>query len=448
MKKHYNNVVIGFGKAGKTLATWLAARGEEVAVIEKSKQMYGGSCINIACIPTKSLIVNAEKGTSYTDAHDIKDQLTGALREKNYKKVADAEKATVVDGSASFISPNTLRVVGHDGERTIVADRIFINTGTKPMVPEIEGADGSKIYTSTTLMELEEKPQRLVIVGGGFIGLEFADMYLKFGTDVYLLDSHERLLPNEDADIREAIESVLEEKGLHFLPGAKVERFREGQEGVAVDYKMGKQRDTIKADAVLLATGRTTETEPLDLKAAGIETDKKGYIVVDDQLRTSAEHVWAIGDINGGPQFTYISLDDFRIIKNQIIKGKYNSVKKRQPFATTVFITPPYARIGMNETEAKEQGLDFSVYMLSADHIPKAAILREERGILKAIVDNESGKILGCMLYCAEAHEMINTIQLAMNANFRYEILRDQIYTHPSMTESFNELFSSEALNR
>lgn len=448
MEKHCKNVIIGFGKGGKTLASWLAARGEEVAIIEKSDKMYGGSCINVACIPTKSLIVNAEKGKSYAQAHGIKDRLTGALREKNYTKIAEAELATVINGTASFIGPNKLKIKGDGNEQILVAERIFINTGTKPMVPEIEGADGSKIYTSTTVMEREEKPKRLVIVGGGFIGLEFADMYLKFGTEVYLLDSNDKLLPDEDDDIREAIGSALEKKGLHFLPDAKVERFREGEDGVAVEYKRGKQQNTIHVDAVLLATGRTTETELLNLKATGIETDKKGYIVVDDQLRTSAEHVWAIGDINGGPQFTYISLDDFRIIKNQIVKGEYNSVRKRQPFATAVFITPPYARIGMNETEAKEDGLDFSVYTLSADHIPKAAILREKTGLLKAIVDNGSGKILGCMLYCAEAHEMINTVQLAMNAGLRYEVLRDQIYTHPSMTESFNELFSSEARKR
>lgn len=443
MKTHYKNIVIGFGKGGKTLADWLASRGEEVAVIEKSKKRYGGTCINVACIPTKSLIINAERGMSYAKARKVKDKLVTKLREKNYDKLAQQKSVTVIDGFASFISPHKLRVEQKDSERVISAERVFINIGTKPRVPKIAGIDSKRVYHSTSLMKLKERPKRLLIVGGGFIGLEFADLFLKFGSQVVVLDREEQFLPHEDPDIRESIMDVLEKRGLHYISDAQVERFVEKGNSVAVTYSSAQKETTIKTDAVLMATGRMTETDRLNLEVAGIERDEKGYILVDNQLRTTAANVWAIGDVNGGPQFTYISLDDFRIIKNQLVKSYYNSLKKRKAFATTVFITPPYSRIGLNETEAKADGIDYLVFTLSADNIPKAAILQQTEGLLKVLVEKDSGKILGAMLHCAESQELINTIQLAMNAGLRYETLRDQIYTHPSMTESFNDLFTA-----
>jgi pyruvate/2-oxoglutarate dehydrogenase complex dihydrolipoamide dehydrogenase (E3) component len=440
IKNHYKNLIIGFGKGGKTLAGWLSSMGEEVAIIEKSKAMYGGTCINVACIPTKSLIINGEKGYPYPEALQIKNDLTTRLREKNYYKIADLEHATVIDGTASFVSANEIKVSTGQGEKVISADRIFINTGSKPRILDIEGAQGSRIYNSTSMMELSGKPRRLAIVGGGFVGLEFADMFLKFGSEVTLLDRSETFLPKEDRDMAEAIRDLLINKGLNLVSGVTVDKFRESEAGVEVHYKRSGHQ-TLVADAVLLATGRTPETASLNLEAAGIQTDEQGFIQVNDRLQTTAENIWAIGDVNGGPQFTYISLDDFRIIKNQIIGGNYDSIKKRKAFATTVFTTPPYARIGLNESEAKEQGRDCFARTLSAADIPKAGILQQKEGLLKAVIEKGSGQILGCMLLCAEAHELINMVQIAMNAGLPYEVLRDCIYTHPSMAEAFNDLF-------
>ena len=440
IKSHYKNLIIGFGKGGKTLACWLSSIGEEVALVEKSKEMYGGTCINVACIPTKSLIINAEKGHPYPEAHQIKDDLTGKLREKNYRKIAGLEHATVIDGTASFLSASEIKLSTEQGEKVISADRIFINTGTKPRIPDIEGAEGSRIYNSTTLMELEGKPKRLAIVGGGFVGLEFADMFLKFGSEVMLLDRSETFLPKEDRDMAEAIRDLLVGKGLNLISGVTVDKFVESEAAVELHYNRSVDQSLV-ADAVLLATGRTPETALLNLEAAGIQTDDQGFIQVDERLQTTAENIWAIGDVNGGPQFTYISLDDFRIIKNQIIGGNYDSTKKRKFFATTVFTTPPYARIGLNEKEAKEQGRNYFVRTLSAADIPKAGILQQKEGLLKAVIEKGSGQILGCMLLCAGAHELINMVQIAMNAGLPYEVLRDSIYTHPSMAEAFNDLF-------
>jgi len=440
---YYQNIIIGFGKGGKTLAAWLSANGQEVAVIEQSSAMYGGSCINIACIPTKSLITNAARGIPYFDAHAIKDQLTSLLRQKNYDKVASGEKAVVIDGIARFIGPGRIEVTTTSGVHEMSADRIFINTGTRPATAAIPGIFGRHIYNSTTLMEQTERPGHLVVVGGGYVGLEFASMFLQFGARVTLMDHNETFLPLEDRDIADSILKDLKSRGLEFINGVRVTEFKDASEDtVAVFYTKGNQAIKMETDAVLMATGRTPATDTLNLSAAGIQTDAKGFVKVNEQLQTTADNTWAIGDVNGGPQFTYISLDDFRIIKNQLSGGKYISRSQRKAYATSLFIQPTYSRIGLNETQAKEQGLDYRVFTLPASSIPKAAILREQQGLLKAIVDRKTDRILGCMLYCAEAHELISIIQLAMHADICYQQLRDNVYAHPTMAEAFNDLFA------
>lgn len=445
INNHYQNIIIGFGKGGKTLAAWLSANGQQVAIIEQSEAMYGGSCINIACIPSKSLVNSAHQGIPYAEAHQIKDSLTSALRKKNYDKIAQSSNGVVIDGKARFLGPRELQVATASGNFKMTADRIFINTGTIPFMPDIPGVDGQHIYNSTTLMELSERPRHLVIVGGGYVGLEFAAMFLKFGAKVTMIDHHRSFLPGEDRDLADVIGKDLTAQGLEMISGADVNAFSEAPENadkVITHYTKDKNRFTLMADSVLIATGRQPATEALQLEKAGIQTDQKGYIKVNDQLQTTAQNIWAIGDVNGGPQFTYISLDDFRIIKNQLSGGSYRSVHQRKAYASCIFIEPTYARIGLNETQAREQGLDYRVFKLPAANIPKAAILRQKNGLLKAVVEKSSGKILGCMLYCAEAHELINTVQLAMQAGLPYEDMRDNIYTHPTMTEAFNDLFA------
>lgn len=443
-KTHYQNIIIGFGKGGKTLASWLSGNGQQVAIIEQSNTMYGGSCINIACIPSKSFVNSASKGIPYADAYQIKETLIRGLRKKNYDKIALSPHGTVIDGKARFVGPKTLEVTTESGSYQLTADRIFINTGTRPATAPIKGIEGPRIYNSTTLMDVEERPQKLVIVGGGFVGLEFAATFLKFGAKVILLDHSDRFLPGEDRDIARAIAQDFQTQGMEIISGANVTEFVSGDNNgiVQVHYIKEEAHHTITADGVLVATGRSPQTADLQLEAAGIKTDQKGYIKVNDRLQTTADDTWAIGDVNGGPQFTYISLDDFRIIKNQLSNGPYNSLKLRKVYASSVFILPTYARIGLNESEAKQQELAYKVFTLPAANIPKAGIVQQKEGLLKAIVETGTGKILGCMLYCAAAHELINIIQLAMHANLSYEVLRDNIYTHPTMAEAFNDLFA------
>lgn len=446
IRSHYPNLVIGFGKGGKTLAAFLAKKGQEVALVEQSEMMYGGTCINVACIPTKSLITNAEKNIPYEEALRVKNELTSYLRKKNFDNLDGHPLITVITGTASFVAPLEVRVtLNTSGETRIIgADRIFINTGTQPAVPDIPGLKNSeRVFTSTSLMERPGLPEKLIIIGGGFIGLEFADMYSKFGADVTLLDHGKVFLPKEDRDISDEIRKSFLEKGIRIIMNASVERVADIDNGLIIQFAMDGKVEKIEGSAALLATGRTPNSAQLNPEAAGIETDIRGFIKVNDKLQTTAANVWAIGDINGGPQFTYISLDDFRIIRDQLFGGSYNSVSKRKLVASSVFITPPFAHIGLRENEAKVQGYNIKVAKISASAIPRARIQNNTTGILKSVVNADSNEILGCTLYCVEASEMINTIQVAMNAGLSYQAIRDTVFTHPSMTEAFNDLYAS-----
>lgn len=446
-KQRFENLIIGFGKGGKTLAAYLANHGKQVALVERSDKMYGGSCINIACIPTKSLIVSAEKKIPYEKAYSLKNELTSFFRQQEFEKVAKLPLATVITGNASFISPTEVRVKVNQGNEEIIitANRIFINTGTEPFIPPITGIQSSKrVFTSTSIMEQSVLLRQLVVIGGGFVGLEFADMYAKFGTRVTVLDSAPTFLPKEDQDISDEILKVMTSKGIQIITGATIESITDTTtDTVAIQYKNNKNElQKLEASAILIATGRKPVTEELNLSAAGVQTNERGYVKVDEFLKTNIPHIWAIGDINGGPQFTYISLDDFRIIRDQLFNGPYNSVKKRNEFASSVFITPQMSHIGLREKETDTNNLSIKVAKLSPGAIPKARILNNVSGLMKTVVDTKSNKILGCTLFCNDANEMINTIQTAMNAGVNYQTVRDAIYTHPSMTEAFNSLYS------
>jgi probable pyridine nucleotide-disulfide oxidoreductase len=266
----------------------------------------------------------------------------------------------------------------------------------------------------------------------------------KFGADVTLLDQGKDFLPKEDRDIADEIYKILSENKIRIITGASVQGVHDTPQGVVVQYKqMDNPAVDIQGAAILIATGRKPNTDELNLTAAGIKTDKRGFVSVNDRLETNVSGIWAIGDINGGLQFTYISLDDFRIIRDQLFGGDYTSVKERKAVASSVFVTPPLAHIGLREREAKEKGYVIKIAKIAASALPRARILNETRGILKSVIDAETNQILGCTLLCAEASEMINTIQVAMNAGLDYRIVRDTIFTHPSMTEAFNDLYAT-----
>ncbi|HGE8281882.1 TPA: reactive chlorine resistance oxidoreductase RclA [Serratia marcescens] len=438
----YQAIIIGFGKAGKTLAAFLAGQGWCVAMVEASAQMYGGTCINIGCIPTKTLVHDAELHgpgeQAFSQAMARKRQVTGLLREKNYQNLAGLEPVTVIDGRAEFIDPHRISVQGAAGTQVLSGERIFINTGAVSRRPAIDGLDRSqRSYDSTGLLQLTQRPARLGIIGGGYIGLEFASMFAQFGSAVTVFEEAGALLGREDRDMAQAIQQILSDAGVSFTFNAGVNQVRDVEGGVEVVHQGGVQ----SFDALLVAAGRVPNTAGLQLARAGVETDERGAVRVDAQLRSSVPHIWALGDVNGGPQFTYISLDDFRIVRDSLFGAGKRSTADRGAVPYSVFITPSFSRIGLSEDQARQQGRDIKVATLPAAAIPRARVLGDTRGLLKAVVDAQTGQILGVALLCRDAHEMINIVKTAMDAGLPYTRLRDQLFTHPTMSESLNDLF-------
>ena len=454
--KQYDAIIIGFGKAGKTLAAELSNRGWQVAVVERSSMMYGGTCPNIACIPTKTLVHEAgiaallyhddypKQANLYKQAIGRKNRLTSFLRNNTYERLSKRPNVTVYTGEGSFVSANIIKVALPEGDIELQGKEIFINTGSTPIIPAIDGIkESQKVYTNTTLLDLNVLPQHLIIVGGGYIGLEFASMYAEFGSKVTLLEGGNRFMPRNDQDIANSVKEVLEKKGIEIHLNARAQSIHDTNDGVTLTYSDVSDGTPyfVDGDAILIATGRKPMIEGLNLQAAGIGVDAHGAIVVNDQLRTTVPHVWAMGDVKGGAQFTYLSLDDFRIIRDQLFGDKKRDIGDRDPVPYAVFIDPPLAHIGLTEEEALKRGYSFKVSRLPATSVVRSRTLKQTDGMLKAIVNDHSGKIMGCTLFCAEAPEIINIVAMAMKTGQHYTFLRDFIFTHPSMSEGLNELF-------
>lgn len=454
--KKYDAVIIGFGKGGKTLAGFLAGKGQNVALIEKSDKMYGGTCINVGCIPSKKLVnstkVLKDKGLSsiedkekfYAESIENKNTLIGALRGKNYEMLASKENITVYDGTGSFVSRNVVNVENNGENVQIEGEKIFINTGSTTIIPNIKGVKESNyVYTSTSIMELKELPKKLTIIGAGYIGLEFASMYSEFGSEVTVIDMGDRLMPREDEEIAERVKAILEAKGIKFLLKSKIEEISDRNDKGYVKISGENGESEVESDAILVAIGRKPNTEGLNLEAAGVKTDERGAVVVDETLKTTADNIWAMGDVKGGLQFTYISLDDFRIIRDNVYGNGSRTINDRNVIPYSVFINPPLSRVGMTEKEAVEKGYEVKTGRLEAMAIPKGKIEGVTDGLLKTVVDAKTDKILGCTLLCNTSHEMINIVAAAIKAEQKYTFLKDMIFTHPTMSEALNDLFGS-----
>ena len=453
----FDVIIIGFGKGGKTLAAEFAKRGQKVAIIERSDKMYGGTCINIGCIPTKTLVHQAkmasalkdatfeERSEFYRNAVSVKESVTSALRNKNYHNLADNPNVTVYTGIGSFVSADVVAVRTATEEIRLTSKQIIINTGAETVIPPIEGVAGNPfVYTSTSIMELADLPRRLVIIGGGYIGLEFASMYASFGSQVTVLESYPELIAREDRDIAASVKETLEKKGIVFRMNAKVQSVNRVEDKAIVTFADSQTNEVfvLEADAVLLATGRRPNTKDLNLEVAGVEVDVRGAIIVDEYLKTTNPNIRAVGDVKGGLQFTYISLDDYRIVREDLFGDKERRTGDRNPVSYSVSIDPPLSRIGLNEEEARRQNRDIIVKKLPVMAIPRAKTLGETDGLLKAIIDKNTGKILGCVLFAPDSGEVINTVAVAMKTGQDYTFLRDFIFTHPSMSEALNDLFS------
>ena len=437
--QQFDALIIGFGKAGKTLAVALANAEKKVALVERSPKMYGGTCINIACIPTKVLVNAAEHHQSFDEAMAHKTTVVARLNEKNYHMLADRETVSVIEGEASFVDDRTVKVVAGSDELVVSAPQIFINTGAESIIPDIPGVDKPFVYTSTELLDRMTQPKQLAIIGGGYIGLEFASTYAKLGTKVTVFERGDTLLVREDPAISRAATEALQAQGIEIVFSVDVTAI-EGESTATI--RTVNHDDYAGYDAVLMATGRRPATMSLNLPAAGVATDERGAIVVDETLRTSRSHIWAMGDVTGGPQFTYASLDDFRIVRSQLLgDGLYTRAKQKTlPYA--VFMQTPLGRVGMTEAEARATGCEIIVKELPAMAIPRLHVDNATTGLLRAVIDANTEQILGASLLCRNSPEVINIIKTVMDNGLPYTVLRDQIFTHPTVSEALNDLFA------
>ncbi len=447
---HYDTIIIGFGKGGKTLAGVLGNAGKKTVLIEKSPKMYGGTCINVGCIPTKFLVHRArdakfaeDKAAYYEEAVKAELALTEKLRGKNLAKAENAPNVTVITGTAKLLSGREVKVATDKETYVLTADQIFLNTGSVPFVPPIEGIkDNPYVVVSEGLLKQTKLPEHLVIIGGGYIGVEFASLYADFGSKVTITQNGSRFLPREDEDIADAVRQNLASRGVELLTDTDVLSVTEKDGRAVLSVLTNGAAHELYADTVLVATGRKPNTENLGLENAEVELTSRGGVVTDEHLRTTAPNIYAMGDVVGGLQFTYISLDDYRIVRSSVLgEGSYTT-DKRGAVPYSVFLNPPFSRVGMSEQEAKDKGYSVKVAKLPAAAIPKALVAEQPTGILKAIIDEKTGLVLGAHLFCEESHEIINTVKLAMDANLPYTVLRDMIFTHPTMSEALNDLFN------
>jgi len=451
MPENYDAIIIGAGQAGGPLSTALARGGKRTALIER--EHVGGACINAGCTPTKTMVASARVAYLARRASDYgvgtgpvsvdlarvrerKRAIVQSFRSGSQRRIEKTPGVDLIFGDATFTGPRQIAV----GDRELRADWVFINTGGRPSAPGIEGLDRVPTLDSTSIMELERVPGHLVVLGGGYIGLEFAQMFRRFGSRVTLVEREPQLLPQEDEDIADAVATILREDGIDLLLQAQVRRARATAAGVRfeVDAPGGEHR--VEGSHVLVAAGRVPNTDRLNLAAAGVETDGRGFVRVNERLETGVPGVYALGDVKGGPAFTHISYDDYRIIRTNLLQGGHAGTTDRLvPY--TVYIDPQLGRIGLTEKEARQRGIDYRVAQMPMTSVARALETDESRGVMKVLVAPDTGRILGAAVLGIEGGELMSVLQLAMMGNVSYRTIRDAIFAHPTLAESLNNLF-------
>ena len=435
--KHYDLIVLGFGKAGKTLAAKFGSMGKAVAMIEENPLMYGGTCINIACIPTKTMIIAASKGLSYDQVLNQREVVTSRLRNKNFAMLDTNEHVDVYTGHGEFISNKEITVTAGEDKIVLSSDTIIINTGAVAIKPNISGIDtATGFYNSTEIQQLSPQPNTLGIIGAGPIGLEFASLYAKLGTKVTVFNIESGILKREEPIVQELANEYLTEQGITILNDVTLNSVPNDSHKPVITAN--GQNYTF--DAVLYATGRKPNTANIGLENTDITTNERGAIVVNDTCESSVSGVYAVGDVNGGPQFTYISLDDFRIVFGALTGNGQYTLKDRKNIPYTTFLTPPLARVGLTEEDAINKGYTVKTKEMLVATMPRAHVNDYLKGAFKIVVNADNDLILGATLYSQGAEELINLIKMAMDNNIPYTFFKNQIFTHPTMAENLNDL--------
>jgi pyruvate/2-oxoglutarate dehydrogenase complex dihydrolipoamide dehydrogenase (E3) component len=454
----YDAVIIGSGQAGTPLSTALADAGMRTVLIERKH--VGGTCVNEGCTPTKTMVASgrvaylARRAADYgvqtgpisidlAKVRQRKQKIVDSFRNGSQSKIEKTPNLELIFGEARFSGPKIVDVRLQDGrQRTISAKYIFINAGTRASRPKLDGLDKVSFLDNISIMELDVLPDHLLILGGGYVGLEFGQLFRRFGSRVTIVQSGSQLLSQEDQDIAEEVTKILRQDEIEVLLDAKATHVEESGNSIRLNVECKNDSTTLVGSNLLVATGRVPNSDTLNLPAVKIKTDDRGFIHVNDRLETTAEGVYALGDIKGGPAFTHISYDDFRIIRANLIEKKAASTRNRQvPY--TVFIDPQLGRVGLSEAQARAQGRNIRVAKMPMTRVARALEVDESRGFMKAIVDAENNRILGAAILGIEGGEIMSAIEIAMMGKLPYTALRDGIFAHPTLAESLNNLFTA-----
>lgn len=456
--KKVDAIIIGSGQAGNPLAMSLAYSGMKTILIEKHQLHIGGTCLNDGCTPSKTLIASAKVAhiINTSDKHGIsteqmnidfaatqkrKDKIVLDSRKGLINRLEETKNLEVLIGTASFSDSKVIKVTLKNGKtQDYTAEYIFINAGCRPMIPEIEGLENVKYYDSTSLLALSEIPQELIVLGGSYIGLELGQAFARLGSKTTIVERSAKLMSKEDDDIAESILQCLENEGMHFH--LKTEAIKVSEKGgiISVTIKKGKEEQQIEGTHLFVATGRIPNSDSLSLENAKIKVDDDGHILVNNNLETNVKGVFALGDIKGGPQFTQIAYDDFRIVRDNIFHGKKRSYKNR-PIPYCMYTDPQLGRIGISEQDAKEQKLEVEIITIPGKRITRGIESGTIEGLWKAIIDKKTNKILGAAIIGSEGGEIATVLQMAMQGNLKAIDIRDGIFSHPSYSESLNTLF-------
>ncbi|NYF53103.1 FAD-containing oxidoreductase [Tunturiibacter gelidoferens] len=454
MKQSFDAIIVGAGQAGPSLAGRLTQAGWTVAIVER--KLFGGTCVNNGCTPTKAMVASAHaahiarRGSDFgvirrepvsVDMKQVlarKDAIVMKSRTGIESWLRGMERCTVFTGTARFVSPNEIRV----GDEVIHAKNIFLNVGARPAVPDMPGVHEVPFLTSTTVLDLDELPQHLIVVGGSYVGLEFAQMYRRFGAEVTVVERKARIIPNEDHDLSSGVQEILQSEGIQLRLDANCIRLENDGEGVAIGLDCLEGHPRVVGSRILLAVGRRPNTDDLGLAAAGVRTDERGYITADDQLQTSVAGIWALGDCNGRGAFTHTSYNDFEIVADNLLDKASRRVSDRIP-VSALYVDPPLAQVGLTEMQVRKSGRAALIGTRPMTKVGRAVEKGESQGFMKILVDAESKKILGAAILGTGGDEAIHCILSTMYAGAPYTTLSHAVHIHPTVSELIPTMLQS-----